>query len=257
MYASHFIKTLYSIKIITQLLIFFAMSHTTGFAIDIGVVAPMDTEYGKAMVSGIELYKDQINQNGGILGEKVDLWIKNDHNQKREAVVAAKELVESQKILIILGHYFSSTSIAAGAIYKKFEIPAITASATSTQVTHNNDWYFNIVANNRYLSNYLLNYLHNHLHLKNILIIYTSDEYGNNIAEIIEPGLKALSIQLTGKFELAPYRNKNDDQFEQGVQQIVNDIKKMDNIGGIIISTHAPSAIKIITSLISKDENYP
>jgi branched-chain amino acid transport system substrate-binding protein len=174
----------------------FAMPQTTAAAIDIGVVAPLDTEYGNAMVSGIELYKDQINENGGIFGEKVVLWIENDHNQKRDAVIAAKQLVDNQKILIILGHYFSSTSIAAGAIYKKFEIPAITASATSTLVTHNNDWYFNIVANNRYLANYLLNYLHHHLHLKNILIIYSSDEYGNNIAKIIEPGLEALSIQL-------------------------------------------------------------
>jgi len=255
--AAYFTKTVYSRKIFAQLLIILAMSHATGFAIDIGVVAPLDTEYGEAMVSGIELYKDQINQNGGIFGEKVVLWIKNDHNQKRDAVVAAKELVDNQNILMIIGHYFSSTSIAAGAIYKKFEIPAITASATSTLVTHNNDWYFNIVANNRYLANYLLNYLHNHLYLKNILIIYSSDEYGNNIAKIIEPGLKALSIPLTGKYEIAPYLNKNEDQFEQRVQQIVNEIKKMDNVGGIIISTHAPSAIKIISSLISKDENYP
>jgi branched-chain amino acid transport system substrate-binding protein len=255
--ATSFTKTVYSIRKLAQLLIIFAISHATAFAIDIGVVAPLNTEYGKAMVSGIELYKDQINQNGGILGEKIVLWVKNDYNQKREAVVAAKELVDNQNILIILGHYFSSTSIAAGAIYKKFEIPAITASATSTQVTHQNDWYFNIVANNRYLANYLLNYLHHHLNIKNILIIYTSDEYGNNIAQIIEPGLKALSIQLTGKFELPPYRNKRDDQFEQYLQQIVNDIKKLNNIGGIIISTHAPSAVKIIKLLISTDENYP
>jgi branched-chain amino acid transport system substrate-binding protein len=255
--ATYFTKTMYLIKILPQLLIIFAMSHATAFAIDIGVVAPLDTEYGNAMVSGIALYKDQINQNGGIFGEKVVLWIKNDHNQKREAVVAAKELVDNQKILMILGHYFSSTSIAAGAIYKKFEIPAITASATSTLVTHNNDWYFNIVANNRYLANYLLNYLHQHLHLKNILIIYSSDEYGSNIATIIEPGLKALSIQLSEKFEITPYVNKNDAPFEQRIQQIVNEIKKMDHIGGIIISTHAPTAIKIISSLISTDENYP
>ena len=247
----------YLIKINAQLLIIFTISHATAFAIDIGVVAPLDTEYGNAMVSGIELYKDQINERGGIFGEKVVLWIKNDHNQKRDAVIAAKELADNQNILMILGHYFSSTSIAAGAIYKRFEIPAITASATSTLVTHNNDWYFNIVANNRYLANYLLNYLYHHLHLKNILIIYSSDEYGNNIAKIIEPGLKALCIQLTGKFEIAPYRNKNDDLFDKRIQEIVNEIKKMDHIGGIIISTHAPTAIKVISSLLSTDENYP
>jgi len=257
MESAFFTKTAYPIRILAQLLIFFATSYTTVFAIDIGIIAPLNTEYGKAMISGIDLYKDQINQDGGIFGEKVVLWIKNDHNQKRDAVIAAKELVDNQNILMVLGHYFSSTSIAAGAIYKKFEIPAITASATSTQVTHHNDWYFNIVANNRYLANYLLNYLHNHLHLKNILIVYSSDEYGNNITEILEPGLNALSIQLTKKFELTPFRNEIHDQFEHRIQQIINDIKKTNDIGGIIISTHAPSAIKIITALISNDESYP
>ena len=257
MNATYFTKTVYLLIILAQFVMIFAMPQTTAAAIDIGVVAPLDTEYGNAMVSGIELYKDQINENGGIFGEKVVLWIENDHNQKRDAVIAAKQLVDNQKILIILGHYFSSTSIAAGAIYKKFEIPAITASATSTLVTHNNDWYFNIVANNRYLANYLLNYLHHHLHLKNILIIYSSDEYGNNIAKIIEPGLKALSIQLIGKFEIAPYRNINDNPFEKRVQEIVNEVKKLNHIGGIIISTHAPTAIKIILSLLSTHENYP
>ena len=247
------------VKTIIQLLMIIALPSTV-FAqntIDIGVVAPINTAYGKAMVSGIELYKEQVNHDGGILGKKVVLRVKDDHNHKREAVVAAKELADSQNILMIIGHYFSSTSIAAGAIYKKFEIPAITASATSTRVTHHNDWYFSIVANNRYLANYLVNYLHHHLHLKNILIIYTSDEYGNNIAEILEPSLNTLNLQLDGKFEIAPYYTKNQDQFEQRVQQIIIDIKKMDHIGGIIISTHAPTAIKIITSLISSDETYP
>ena len=249
------VKTVYSKKILIQLLIFIALPLTTVFAqntIDIGVVAPMNTAYGDAMVSGIELYKDQINQDGGILGKKVVIWVKNDHNNKREAVLVAKKLAGNKNILMIIGHYFSSTSIAAGTIYKKLEIPAITASATSTQVTHHNDWYFSIVANNRYLANYLINYLHNHLHLKNILIIYTSDEYSNNIAEIIEPSLNDLNIELKGKFEIPPYYERDQDTFEKSVKHIVNEIKNLDNIGGVIISTHAPSAIKMITSLIAK-----
>ncbi|ETR70294.1 MAG: hypothetical protein OMM_08918, partial [Candidatus Magnetoglobus multicellularis str. Araruama] len=109
-------NTTYFVKTIIQLLMIIALPSTV-FAqntIDIGVVAPINTAYGKAMVSGIELYKEQVNQDGGILGKKVVLRVKDDHNHKREAVVAAKALADSQNILMIIGHYFSSTSIAAG-----------------------------------------------------------------------------------------------------------------------------------------------
>ncbi|ETR68275.1 MAG: hypothetical protein OMM_10693 [Candidatus Magnetoglobus multicellularis str. Araruama] len=56
MESAFFTKTAYPVRILAQLLIFFATSYTTVFAIDIGIVAPLNTEYGKAMISGIDLY---------------------------------------------------------------------------------------------------------------------------------------------------------------------------------------------------------
>ena len=52
------------------------------------------------------------------------------------------------KALLVLGHSFSSTSIAAGKIYDDSKIPAISGSATALEVTQDKDWYFRVIFNN-------------------------------------------------------------------------------------------------------------
>jgi len=113
--------------------------------IKIGVAVPMTgsgSQYASEMLKGIHISRDAINQKGGVHGRKVEVVIHDDKNDKSVAMKVASTISLDNQILIVLGHYLSSTSIVAGNIYKKNGLPAITASATSSRVTFNNPGIF-------------------------------------------------------------------------------------------------------------------
>jgi branched-chain amino acid transport system substrate-binding protein len=137
--------------IITLGLVATCQAFSTDDALYIAVVGPMtgdDERDGADMVKGIRLYLDQVNEAGGIDGKRVELLEFDDQNDKGLARKKALEIVEQDKVLLVLGHYFSSTSLAGGELYKEAGIPAISGSATAGSVTEGNDWYFRVTFSN-------------------------------------------------------------------------------------------------------------
>jgi ABC-type branched-chain amino acid transport systems, periplasmic component len=60
------------------------------------------------MLSGIRLYLDQLNRNGGINGRKVTLEVYDDKGDRDTAIkVSNGNTQKKQKTLVVLGHYFS------------------------------------------------------------------------------------------------------------------------------------------------------
>ena len=90
---------------------------------------------GQGMLSGIRLYLDQLNRNGGINGRKVRLDVYDDKGDRDTAIKIAMEITKRNKALVVLGHYFSECSLAASKVYLKARIPAITGSATAEKIT--------------------------------------------------------------------------------------------------------------------------
>ena len=104
----------------------------------IAVVGPMTGKAaadGHDMANGAQMLIDQINEEGGINGRKIELLVYDDKNDPELAREVAQDIAESDNILLVLGHMFSSTSIAAGEIYEEANIPAISGSATAENVT--------------------------------------------------------------------------------------------------------------------------
>ena len=119
----------------------------------IAVAGPFSGEYkqeGENMLQGIRLYLDKVKQTGELPDMRIELLLEDDQDESAGAERAAEKIAQDNKALVVLGHSYSSTSVAAGKIYRKYEIPAITASATAENVTLNNPWYFRVIPNNAF-----------------------------------------------------------------------------------------------------------
>ncbi|RKZ91740.1 MAG: hypothetical protein DRR19_06345 [Candidatus Parabeggiatoa sp. nov. 1] len=68
----------------------------------------------------IQLYLDKINQQGGIHGRPVELLIFDEQNQPALAREVALKIIKPNQALAVIGHYMSSTSIAAAPNFYKF-----------------------------------------------------------------------------------------------------------------------------------------
>jgi len=102
--------------------------------IHIALVGPMTTHdsddgnkktkpAGNSFFHGVRLYIDEINQKGGINGKRIVLDVYDDRNDPKKARERATEIKNENRAVAVIGHHYSSCSIAAGEIYKKIRNP--------------------------------------------------------------------------------------------------------------------------------------
>ncbi|RWX46450.1 ABC-type branched-chain amino acid transport system, substrate-binding protein [Candidatus Electrothrix aarhusensis] len=213
-------------------------------AIYIAVICPMDLENGKSMHNGVQLYVDQVNLSGGIDGRKIKILFYNDENSPSKAKNIAENIASDNKVLFVIGHYYNNTSRAAGKIYKRFQIPAITASATAEDVILNNKWYFRTIPGNHIEASFVAHYIKTGLKKKSAGIIFSKDAYGKLLAETFKKVTAELGVQVDQKWEW-DYDKPSDLQLEI-IQKQLSEGKVPDVL---YCATHAAEGVELITTL--------
>ncbi|EOT44974.1 ABC transporter substrate-binding protein [Enterococcus columbae] len=91
--------------------------------------------YGNAEKNGVELAVEQINADGGILGKKVKLVVKDNKSDNNEAATVAANLVTNDKVVAVVGPATSGAMKTVIPNMTKAKVPVITPSATDDTVT--------------------------------------------------------------------------------------------------------------------------
>ena len=234
----------------------FFQSHS-GNTIYIAIAGPMsgdDQSLGDEMIRGARMYLDELNRQGGIDGKQVELLVFDDLSDSDQAASVAQQIAESQAVLVI-GHAYSSTSLAAGKIYREAHIPAITASATSDNVTQDNPWYFRTIPNNHSQAVFLANYARYVLGQENVSIVYDNGSYGSSLALPFEKTFRGLGgkVQHTWDF------SSDAPDLEQNLLQIVNKMvaAKAQKPGLVFMATYTEEAVTLIREMRRKGLNDP
>ena len=111
----------------------------------IAVVVPLsiDLEAAEAMLRGVAQAQDEINQAGGINGIPLRVVIANDGDDLKMAKKIASQLGQNKEVLGVVGHHYSSRTIAAGKTYEQNQLVAISLSS-STEIENFSDYVFRV-----------------------------------------------------------------------------------------------------------------
>ncbi|QCP47844.1 branched-chain amino acid ABC transporter substrate-binding protein [Trinickia violacea] len=178
----------------------------TGAAADqvvkIGHVAPLTGQIahlGKDNENGARLAVEEINAKGlTIGGQKVTLELdaQDDAADPRTATQVAQKLVDD-KVVAVVGHLNSGTSIPASKIYSDAGIVQITPSATNPAFTQQGfKTTFRVVATDAQQGPALANYAAKELKLKSVAIVDDSTAYGQGLANEFEKTAKSLGMNV-------------------------------------------------------------
>jgi branched-chain amino acid transport system substrate-binding protein len=218
----------------------------------IGLVGPMSgksKEYGKSMRQAMDLLVDQINDDGGIDGRRVELIVKNDKGNEELAKDMALEFVKQDQVSLVIGHYFSSASIEAQSTYKDAHIPVITPSATSVKVTRDSEWMFSVTFDDEFQGAFLANYAKRMMLAQGVIIIHVEDPFGIGLANSFENTAPGLGLEVAFKDFFKKYEDP--EKLEREVKAVVSRIPK--NIGDvadlIFIAASAPEAAEIVLEI--------
>jgi ABC-type branched-subunit amino acid transport system substrate-binding protein len=92
----------------------------------IGLLAPLTgvlTNYGQIYPKGTELGVEKVNEEGGILGKKVEYVVEDDKTDPATAAEKAKKLILRDKVDVLMGTVSSATTLAVIPIVTEEKIP--------------------------------------------------------------------------------------------------------------------------------------
>ncbi len=114
-----------------------SMASTSKAEVEIAVVGPMSGEYqafGEQMRRGAQQAVSDINAGGGLLGDTLELFVKDDGCDPARAVAIANQL-PGDRVKFVAGHLCSAASINAARIYAEEGLVQITPASTDPTLT--------------------------------------------------------------------------------------------------------------------------
>jgi branched-chain amino acid transport system substrate-binding protein len=110
--------------------------------IKLGVAGPMtggSAAFGAQLKNGVEQAVDDINAAGGILGQKIQVFVGDDRADPKEGVSVANKFV-GDGVKFVIGHFNSGVTIPSSQVLEENGILEITPAATNPKVTERNMW---------------------------------------------------------------------------------------------------------------------
>jgi len=172
--------------------------------IKIGHVGPTSgaiAHLGKDNENGAKMAIEEANAKGVTIGgQKVtfELLAEDDAGDPKQGTAAAQKLADA-KVVGVIGHLNSGTSIPASKIYSDANIPQISPSATNPKFTRQGfKTTFRVVADDVHLGSTLGKYAVTTLKGKSIGVIDDRTAYGQGVAEEFEKAVTAAGGKVVG-----------------------------------------------------------
>jgi len=222
-----------------------ALAATPAFAqIKMATVGPMtgaNAAFGEQMKHGAEMAVADINAAGGVNGQKIVLQIGDDACDPKQATAVANKMV-SDKVIVVIGHYCSGSSIPASDIYKEGKILQITPASTNVKLTDDalakgNTTVFRTVGRDDVQGSTVGAYILKFHRNAKIAVLHDKSPYGKGVADETKKALNK------GGLREAMYESYNDT--DKDFTSLINKMKQA-KIDMIVLGGYHQNAAMII-----------
>lgn len=206
---------------------------------------------GTKMRAGMESYFAKVNDAGGIHGRKIVLISKDDGYEPARAINNTRELLEKDKVFLLIGGVGTPTAQAVVPIAEEARVPFVGAF-TGAEFLRNpfKKYVINVRGSYYQEMETLARYLVDEKGLKKIACFYQNDGYGQAGLSGIEIALRKRNMELvaTGTYE------RNTEAVKGGLLNI----RKADPEAVVMVGTYKPCAefIKLAKQIGMKDTVY-
>jgi branched-chain amino acid transport system substrate-binding protein len=222
--------------------------------IKLGLVAAMSgqsAKSGEAIVRGLSLAIDEINAKGGILKKKVTLLVRDDESNPAKGVVAARELVQRERVAALFGGLDTPVSLAIVPFVNSAKVPFMGVWAAGTAITRNGakeNYAFRVSAVDDIVDVALVDYAAKKYAAKKPGLILINNPWGESNEQGLKAALKAKNIPYAGV-----------EKFETNDVDVVPQLTRLKQAGAdvlFLVANVAPSA-QVVKSLDRMNWDVP
>ena len=107
-------------------------------AVKVGIVLPLtgaEAKFGEIEKRSFEMAVDEINKQGGIKGEKIELIVEDDTGRPEVGRSVAEKLISKDKVVMLGGGYSSSVTYAVAGVAQQNRIPFLVNTGSADRIT--------------------------------------------------------------------------------------------------------------------------
>src|SRR5437016_1311938 len=166
--------------------------------VKLGVAGPLtggSAAFGAQLKNGVEQAVEDINAAGGILGQKVQVFVGDDRADPKEGVSVANKFV-GDGVKFVVGHFNSGVTIPASEVYQENGILEITPAATNPRITERNMWnIFRTCGRDDQQGAVAGEYIAANFKNKKVALVHDKTTYGQGLADETKKTMNAKGIQ--------------------------------------------------------------
>jgi branched-chain amino acid transport system substrate-binding protein len=214
--------------------------------VKLGLVAAMSgqsAKSGEAILRGLSLAIDEINAKGGLLGKKAELLVRDDESNPAKGALAARELVQREKVAALFGGLDTPVSIAIVPFANQNKVPFMGVWAAGTPITQNGaaeNYAFRVSAVDDLVDVALVDYAIKKYGAKKPGLILINNPWGESNEKGLKAALAAKSLPYVGI-----------EKFETNDVDVVPQLSRLKQAGAdvlLLVANVAPSA-QVVKSL--------
>ena len=187
-------------------LIFLSAPTSAQEQVKIGLVAALSGDSalsGESITRGMTIAIDEINANGGVLGgKKLVLVRRDDEANPAKGQLAARELIEKEKVAIVFGGIDTPVSMSLINVMSELKTPYMGVWAAGTGITNNNknpNFMFRVSAVDERVDYGMLKYAQDKFKSKRPGSMLVNNPWGDSNMKGLEKAAAALKITLAGQ----------------------------------------------------------
>ncbi len=179
----------------------------------LAVVGPMTgagAAQGLYAESGAIIAAEKINESGGVNGRMIEIIGFDDKGDPAEAALVAQRIVDDERIFAVVGHMWSSCTLAALQIYADANMPVLAPSSSNNQVTALG--YMNLIRmchRESVFNPAVAGLIVNNFKHENIALFYPNDDFGLGNAQVIKAKLDELGAKIVYEAPFKPNQDKD------------------------------------------------
>ena len=156
--------------------------------------------FGKQLRMGMQLRVDEVNEQGGVNGRKLNLKFEDSGYDPKRAVLAAQKLVNQDKIFAMVGHIGTAQNVATfPVLFDKNVISFFPVTAAREMYEPLNRLKYSFAATYYDQMRLGVPKLAKEKSAKKVCAIYQDDEFGLEVLRGAEAGLKAAGMEMAEK----------------------------------------------------------
>jgi len=167
----------------------------TGEPILIGVSGPLtgpNAQYGVQWKKGFDLALEEINGAGGINGRPLAYDFEDSQSDPTQSVVVAQKFIADDKIVVELGDFSSTASMAASSIYTRGGLVQFGFTNSNPDFTKGSDYTWSNSVTQTQASPALADFVYTTLGFKKIAVFQQNSDWGQQSNDLFAQHLTEL-----------------------------------------------------------------